>query len=202
MTLEMKQIAVKQKPSAQKTFISKDLPMPHTPPNILPLIQRLAHEKPIEHGLVIARDFSTLKDWSTGWTGLWQQRELWLLNSIPFQQRFDLAVIVLDECYLDHDSVTSNALTHHDHQAAPSQATATQAITHGLTHLRDLLARRVLVVAYGDQSAGLRALGFSQIEKIEDWELWQFNILEYKQIPDWLNSKYWANPENFDKYRW
>jgi hypothetical protein len=45
------------------SVISKDLPMPsHTPPNILPLIQRLAHEKPIEHGLVIARDFSGLKD--------------------------------------------------------------------------------------------------------------------------------------------
>ncbi|MBC7751103.1 MAG: hypothetical protein H7Z73_05210 [Candidatus Saccharibacteria bacterium] len=174
----------------------------HMPPDILPLILRLAHEKPIEHGLVITRDFSSLKDWSTGWTGLWQQRELWLLNSIPFQQRFDLAVIVLDECYLDHDSVTNNALTHNDHQTTPSHTTATQTITHGLTHLRDLLARRVLVVAYGDQSTGLRALGFSKIETIEGWELWQFNILEYKQIPDWLNSRYWANPENFDKYRW
>jgi hypothetical protein len=188
-----------QKPSV----ISKDLPMPlHTPPNILPLIQRLAHEKLIEHGLLIARDLGGLKEWSTGWTGLWQQRELWLLNSIPFQQRFDLAVIVLDECYLDHNAVTSDVLTHSDHQTTPSHETASLAITHGLTHLRDLLARRVLVVAYGDQSMGLRALGFSQIEKIEGWELWQFNILEYKQIPDWLNSRYWANPENFDKYRW
>lgn len=193
MTLEKK-----QNPSA----ISKDLPMPsRIPPNILPLIQRLAHEKPIDHGLVIAPDFSSLKEWCTGWTGLWQQRELWLLNSLPFQQRFDLAVIVLDDCYLDHDSITSNELTQ-GHQPTPSHSTATQTITHGLTHLRDLLARRVLVVAYGDQSTGLRALGFSQIEKIEDWELWQFNILEYKQVPDWLNSRYWANPENFGKYRW
>lgn len=183
--------------------ISKDLPMPTQaiPPNILPLIQRLAHEKPIENGLLIARDLSSLKEWSTGWTGQWQQRELWLLTSLPFQQRFDLAVIILDECFLDHDSFTSNALTHTD-QETPSHTTATQVITHGLTHLRDLLARRVLVVAHGDQSAGLRALGFSQIEQIEGWELWQFNILEYKQIPDWLNSRYWANPENFDKYRW
>jgi hypothetical protein len=152
-----------QKPSV----ISKDLPMPsHTPPDILPLIQRLAHEKTIEHGLLIARDFNGLKDWNTGWTGVWQQRELWLLNSIPFQQRFDLAVIVLDECFLDHDSVTSNALIQNLHQTTTSHSTATQAITHGLTHLRDLLARRVLVVAFGDQSAGLRSLGFTHVEKI------------------------------------
>ncbi|GAC1371299.1 MAG: DUF6231 family protein [Aquirhabdus sp.] len=163
------------------------MPTQATPPNILPLVQRLAHEKPIEQGLLIARDFSELKEWSTGWTGQWQQRELWLLTSLPFKQRFDLAVIVLDECFLNQDNATT---------------TANQVITHGLTHLRDLLARRILVVAYGDQSAGLRSLGFTQIETIEGWDFWQFNILEYKQIPDWLNSKYWANPENWGKYRW
>ena len=24
----------------------------------------------------------------------------------------------------------------------------------------------------------------------------------YKQVPDWLNAKFWANPENFGKYWW
>ncbi|MFO5894085.1 DUF6231 family protein, partial [Pseudomonas aeruginosa] len=23
-----------------------------------------------------------------------------------------------------------------------------------------------------------------------------------KQVPDWLNAKFWANPENFGKYWW
>ena len=32
--------------------------------------------------------------------------------------------------------------------------------------------------------------------------LWQFNLYDYKHLPNWLNSKYWANPENWDKYRW
>ena len=32
--------------------------------------------------------------------------------------------------------------------------------------------------------------------------LWQFNLYDYKRLPNWLNSKYWANPENWDKYRW
>lgn len=33
-------------------------------------------------------------------------------------------------------------------------------------------------------------------------QIWQFNLYDYKPRPDWLNAKYWANPENFDKYRW
>ena len=33
-------------------------------------------------------------------------------------------------------------------------------------------------------------------------EFWQFNILTYKQVPDWLNARFWANPENWNKFRW
>ncbi len=176
------------------------MPSSHLPPQILPLIHRLAEEKPIEHGLLISRELSSLQEWSAGWPGVWQQQELWLLTSLPFQQRFDLAVIVLDQAYLDEHTFAK--VDPESKLANSSQTTASHVIAHGLTHLRDLLARRVLVVAFGDQSAGLRALGFSQIEQIEGWELWQFNILEYKQTPDWLNSRYWANPENWGKYRW
>jgi DNA-binding transcriptional LysR family regulator len=32
--------------------------------------------------------------------------------------------------------------------------------------------------------------------------LFTYDLAEYKTVPDWLNSKYWANPENFDKYWW
>ncbi len=32
--------------------------------------------------------------------------------------------------------------------------------------------------------------------------LYRFELSDYKTTPDWLNSKYWANPELFDKYRW
>ncbi|MFE1698566.1 DUF6231 family protein, partial [Acinetobacter baumannii] len=24
----------------------------------------------------------------------------------------------------------------------------------------------------------------------------------YKHVPDWFNSKFWANPENWNKFRW
>ena len=43
----------------------------------------------------------------------------------------------------------------------------------------------------------LRSLGFTQlIDKTShdsDFALWQFNILTYKHVPDWFNSKFWAN---------
>lgn len=32
--------------------------------------------------------------------------------------------------------------------------------------------------------------------------LFTYDLAEYKSVPDWLNSKYWANPEMFDKYWW
>ena len=32
--------------------------------------------------------------------------------------------------------------------------------------------------------------------------LWQFNLYDYKRLPNWLNNKYWANPDNWDKHRW
>ncbi|WP_437882475.1 DUF6231 family protein [Pseudomonas sp. LRF_L74] len=32
--------------------------------------------------------------------------------------------------------------------------------------------------------------------------LFTYDIRDYKQVPDWLNAKFWANPENFGKYWW
>ncbi|MBM7060498.1 LysR family transcriptional regulator [Pseudomonas sp. UL073] len=32
--------------------------------------------------------------------------------------------------------------------------------------------------------------------------LFTYDLHEYKQVPDWLNAKFWANPQNFGKYWW
>ena len=32
--------------------------------------------------------------------------------------------------------------------------------------------------------------------------LFGYDIFSYKQIPDWLNARFWAHPENFGKYWW
>lgn len=75
-----------------------------------------------------------------------------------------------------------------------------------LVKLRDLLAKRIVVACQLKDEQLLRSLGFTQlIDKTlhqNDFALWQFNILTYKHVPDWFNSKFWANPENWNKFRW
>lgn len=85
-----------------------------------------------------------------------------------------------------------------------------------LGRLRDLHARHLFVfVPVGEdwtelkshwQQTDLLALGFSlwktyTVER-SDLHLYRFELDTYKATPEWLNSKYWANPELFGKYRW
>lgn len=169
------------------------------PIDILPLIERLAQEKPIEHGLSVGLSHAN------NWPGEWQHIPLTTLENMAFTKRYDMAVIglatPLAATPLHYED--SLALNNPEHVGKlDNQAFAS--LTHSLTRLRDLLARRVLVLAHADFTQLLRALGFSQIEQLPESQLiiWQFNILSYKQIPDWLNSKFWANPENWGKFRW
>jgi hypothetical protein len=75
-----------------------------------------------------------------------------------------------------------------------------------LVKLRDLMAKRLVVVCQSQDVKLMRALGLTQmLDKTQQQgsvSLWQFNILTYKHVPDWFNSKFWANPENWDKFRW
>lgn len=32
--------------------------------------------------------------------------------------------------------------------------------------------------------------------------IYRYDIFDYKVTPDWLNNRYWAHPELFDKYWW
>lgn len=180
------------------------------PIDILPLIDRLAQEKPIVHGLAI--ELATTPQWP----GEWQSISLTALESFAFSKRYDLAVISLKNDYAGN-SVLNKPLSatvqpdggNSGNADSPENmgnvtTVSHDTLSHGITRLRDLLARRVLILAGVQHTPLLRALGFSQVEQLEQAELiiWQFNILSYKQVPDWLNSKYWANPENWGKYRW
>ncbi|MDN5849435.1 MAG: UDP-N-acetyl glucosamine 2-epimerase [Nitrococcus sp.] len=82
-----------------------------------------------------------------------------------------------------------------------------------LSRLRDIYARKVLVIVPCDLSSGswnrrsLVRLGFTPYgtavdEAGEQLFLYQFDIATYKTTPDWLSSNNWANPELWDKYRW
>ena len=74
--------------------------------------------------------------------------------------------------------------------------------------LRDLFAEQSLLLTYTPSSElNFASLGYIPLtietpDELPDFISWQFNLYDYKQRPDWLNAKYWANPENFDKYRW
>lgn len=83
-----------------------------------------------------------------------------------------------------------------------------------LMRYRDLYAAHLLIAL--DDSIDLKAYGFTPFDLLDDQyskknihqtdsavaTLWQFNLYDYKQLPNWLNADYWANPENWDKRRW
>jgi hypothetical protein len=44
----------------------------------------------------------------------------------------------------------------------------------------------------------LRALAFETFAQAGEAALWQFNLATYKPAPDWLNARFWANPERWE----
>ncbi|MDF0731214.1 DUF6231 family protein [Pseudomonas entomophila] len=76
--------------------------------------------------------------------------------------------------------------------------------------IRNLNANRVAVLAdlaaCGWQDTDFFALALSASEKFQReaqvLSLFTYDLHDYKQVPDWLNAKFWANPENFGKYWW
>ena len=75
-----------------------------------------------------------------------------------------------------------------------------------LATLRDRLNRPVMVhfgeghPIGGSVDQRMVSLGFTRQTAAEPMYL--FDIETYKQTPDWLNARHWANPELWGKYRW
>ncbi|PWB36116.1 hypothetical protein DCO48_01325 [Pseudomonas sp. SDI] len=76
--------------------------------------------------------------------------------------------------------------------------------------IRNLNASRVAVLAdlsaCGWQDTDFYALALQANERFQRDEqtlsLFTYDLRDYKQVPDWLNAKFWANPQNFGKYWW
>lgn len=74
--------------------------------------------------------------------------------------------------------------------------------------MRDLLARQLLVFVPEKllDDTTLVGLGLTRQARFEiageHWQAWSYDIRTYKSVPDWLNPRFWANPENWGKYRW
>jgi len=50
-------------------------------------------------------------------------------------------------------------------------------------------------------SFGLRLLN-EYVTGAERYHLYYFDLHDYKSTPDWLNSRFWAHPERWDKDSW
>ncbi|WP_019411032.1 DUF6231 family protein [Pseudomonas psychrophila] len=76
--------------------------------------------------------------------------------------------------------------------------------------IRNLNASRIAVLAdlavCDWKDTDFFALALQSNERFQRDEqvltLFTYDLREYKQVPDWLNARFWANPENFGKYWW
>ena len=84
-------------------------------------------------------------------------------------------------------------------------------LLHLLAALRDRYARHLYVALETPARASLThtdfmALGMRHVANYggdaTTHALYAFNIIDYKNTPDWLNNQHWAHPELFDKFRW
>ncbi len=150
---------------------------------ITSMLDDFAQEQPIHTAICVGQDLTQVQCHQSI---LWHHFSVSAFLNLPFQQRYDMGVVMLD--------------------SPEMQDLDAQKMSQILVKLRDLFAKRLVVVSRLQDEKLLRALGFTQlIDKTTheaDFALWQFNILTYKHVPDWFNSKFWANPENWDKFRW
>lgn len=150
---------------------------------ITSMLDDFAQEQPIKTAICIGQDLTQIK---FNQSIQWHYFSVSDFLSLPFTQRYDLGFVLFD--------------------TAEMQNISSQQKSQLLVRLRDLMAKRIVVVSQLQDEQLLRALGFTQlIDKTthgKDFALWQFNILTYKHVPDWFNSKFWANPENWNKFRW
>lgn len=147
---------------------------------ITSMLDDLSSEQPIHTALCIGQNIDQNSAIQ------WHYFSVNAFLSLPFTQRYDLGFVIFDTAEMQNISETEKAQV--------------------LVRLRDLMAKRIVVFSKRQDEKLLRSLGFTQlIDKTlheADFALWQFNILTYKHVPDWFNSKFWANPENWDKFRW
>jgi hypothetical protein len=72
-----------------------------------------------------------------------------------------------------------------------------------ISQTRLYLAPRILLAVPADgalDEAMFRALGFtlSATDTAENMRIHYYDIDTYKTVPDWLNARYWANPERWE----
>lgn len=72
--------------------------------------------------------------------------------------------------------------------------------------LRNVLNAQIVAV-FSDSSTlqfnEMIGLGFKRESRTENgMAIYTYDIANYNKKRDWNNARFWANPENFDKFRW
>ena len=120
----------------------------------------------------------------SAFSAAWPQAELQIPNS-SLTHRYELAVLV-----------------------DPQSLTTTETMPQLVAVARDRWARQVLVLVPKQANnhtteSEFFALGFQHRHLPDtlkvDFSAYGFSITRYKATPDWLNSRYWANPERWNK---
>ncbi len=78
-----------------------------------------------------------------------------------------------------------------------------QQAQHLISRVRLYVAPRLLIAAPPGcalDDAAFRALGFTQstAEPADDMRFYYYDLDTYKMVPDWLNARFWANPERWE----
>lgn len=122
--------------------------------------------------------------------------------NLPYDKRYTLGCLVDPSCLHLANEDTSAA------SAIKRNSAHSEDLNKAAIRLRDLFAGQSLLLTYIPISElSFNCLGYIPMavptpDALPELQSWQFNLYDYKQRPDWLNSRYWANPENFDKFRW
>jgi hypothetical protein len=80
----------------------------------------------------------------------------------------------------------------------------TPGIQQLISRCRDIHSRRLVILLNQAPDSTTRqylmSLGLHQLP--DNGSVFYHDLYDYKPTPDWLNNRFWANPDLWNKYRW
>ena len=75
--------------------------------------------------------------------------------------------------------------------------------------IRNCYAQHIIVISSIEQStqqgwqlADFLGMGMKHVATTAKYQIFSYALESYQRKREWNNSQFWANPENYDKYRW
>ena len=142
---------------------------------------------------------------------------------VPFQQKSVLfageaSSLITNELSFSEPQHVSRFAREQLESCSPSELAVVSDLTETLPKteamawlglLKNKLAQHIVLIVDKQKSskqnwqfADFLGLGFKLHYQDEHYQIFFYAIESYQIKKDWLNARFWANPENFDKYRW